>query len=382
MANRTKKPERPRLRRAERTHFDCGLSKRQMMRSIAWIAAGGIATIAAVSTWADPLLPWLSQDFYPIGVFYQPAQAVGTTSFAGWRGRGVNTLIGWEQQAGNPTPVSIDDYSTAAVNAGMYMIREPRANPGDDVWQPNLLAWLQPDEPDGMGIPAATLQANYDAWHTADPNRPIMVNFDGSRIVGWQGKLTRASYTPYIRAADWVSQDVYPITGFNSPSQLRVVGQAVSTLTSYSAIPDPDPGIPAPPKPTFAFIETSNQRLFSNTFPEWVERGPRPAEFRAEVWDAVIHGARGIFYFPQSFCAFQYDATPIDVAAEMTKQDSIIAGVAPVLNSSDAPDVTTVTFSNGSLECLTKSYGGLTHLIVLNLSQWTVTNPILADFSQ
>jgi hypothetical protein len=233
-----------------------------------------------------------------------------------------------------------------------------------------------------MGTPASTLQANYDAWHAVDPSRPVMVNFDGSRIVGWQGGLTQASYTPYIKASDWVAQDVYPVTGFNNPSALGIVGQAVSTLKNWSVITDPVTGVPAAPKPTFAFIETSNQRLFSNTFPEWAERGPRPAEMRAEIWDAVIHGARGIFYFPQSFGAFQYDATPIDVAAEMTKQDSIIAGVAPVLNSSDTPDVTTVTFSNGSLECLTKSYGGLTYLIVLNLSNGTVTSTILADFAQ
>ena len=45
-------------------------------------------------------------------------------------------------------------------------------------------------------------------------------------------------------------------------------------------------------------------------------------------------------------------------------KNAIITGVAPVLNSSDVPDVTTVTFSNGSLECLTRSYGGLTYLIV------------------
>jgi hypothetical protein len=41
-----------------------------------------------------------------------------------------------------------------------------------------------------------------------------------------------------------------------------------------------------------------------------------------------------------------------------------------------------VTFSNGSLECLTRSYGGLTYLIVLNLSSGQVTSTIFADFAQ
>src|SRR3954466_14756821 len=108
---------------------DDALVKRQVLRFAAWGAAAALACKLGGIAQADPLLPSLPQDFFPIGVFYQPAQAFGTTNFAGWRARGVNTLGGWEQQAGSPAPATIDDYTTAAVNADRYLIRHAWADP-------------------------------------------------------------------------------------------------------------------------------------------------------------------------------------------------------------------------------------------------------------
>jgi hypothetical protein len=166
-----------------------------------------------------------------------------------------------------------------------------------------------------------------------------------------------------------VAQDVYPVTGWNQPKLLGVVGAATGTLSSWSN------------KPTFAYIETSNQRLFSNSAPETFERGPTPSEVRAEVWDAIIHGARGIMYFPQSFNGFRYDATPIDVAAEMSRQNAAITGMSAALNSDDTPDVVNVTFSNPAIEYVTRSYQGVTYLIALNLSDSAVDTTFSADFT-
>ena len=227
--------------------------------------------ILGSSAVADPLLPSLDPSFFPIGAYYQPVRALGTTSFAGWKARGVNTLMGWEQQAGGANPVSVDEYSTAAVNAGLLMIREPRADPAADIGQANLLGWLQPDEPEGNGIPASVLQSNYAqwraAWSAATPAAPppILINFDGSRVINKQAALTQADYAPYIQASEWVSQDIYPVTGWLQPNSLGDVGKAVSTLNGYSN-----------GKPGFAVIETSNQHWASFSHPEWDERGVTP----------------------------------------------------------------------------------------------------------
>ncbi len=302
--------------------------------------------------------------YFPIGVFYQPANPIVTTSFAVWKGRGINTLVGFEQQGAT---VSIDQWSQAAVDAGLYMIREPRDNIADDINQPNLIAYLQPDEPESKGITADSLQSNYDTWKAADPSRPILTNFDGSRVVGWQGNLKQADYAPYIQAADWVAQDIYPVTGWLNPGALNIVGQATGTLKGWSN------------KPTFAYIETSNQRLFAASHPTWGERGPTRDEVRGETWDAIIHGANGIMYFTQSFNAFRFDATPIDVTAEMTRQNGIITSLGAVLNSGEDPQISNITFDNGNLEALVKTLDGVTYVIVLNLSNGWVSGNITAD---
>jgi hypothetical protein len=313
----------------------------------------------------------MPDSFFPLGVFYQPAFPSGTTSFAGWKSRGINTLMGWETQSNT---VSIDQYSAAAVAAGMYMIREPRTNVAADATQQNLLAFLQPDEPESKGITPAQIQANYSAWTSAAPGIPVVQNFEGGAVIGWQGGVSAATYAQYIQGADILAEDIYPVTGWLVPNKLNVVGQTIDQLRSYSADGNGNT------KPVMAFIETSNQRLFATSHPDWNERGVTPGEFREEVWDALIHGAQGIFYFSQSFDAFRYDATPIDVAAEMTKQNAVITTLATVLNSQDRPDVTNVTLTGG-LEAMTKSLDGVTYLFILNQTNAALTGNFSAAFT-
>jgi hypothetical protein len=309
------------------------------MAAVPIAVAFAAAVFTVLRTPAAPLTN-MPQDYYPLGVFYQPASAVGTTSFAGWKGRGINTLIGYESQSGQ---VSIDDYTAAAASAGLYLIREPRTDPSTDT-EPNLIGWLQPDEPENRGIDPQALQDQYAQLKSINPSRPVLMNFDGSHMVnGYKGfsfgsPKAQVDYAPYIQAADWVAQDIYPVTGWLNPAAIGVSGAATATLKTWSG-----------GKPTFAYIETSQQRLFSASHPDWPARGPTPDEFRGELWDAVIHGANGIFYFTQSFTGFRYDATPIDVAQEMIKQNQTLTGLASAINSDDTPGISGATISAGSI---------------------------------
>ena len=324
------------------------------------------AVVFAYPSHAGPL-QGQSADYFPIGVFYQPAVPNATTSFAGWAGRGVNTLVGFEHQS---FTVTIPQYDAAATAAGLKVIREATDNPATDN-NPNLVAWMLPhaDEPeDNPSINPLDLQAQYASLKAIKPTKPILMNFDGSHMmnnfggVTWATPFSQATYAPYMAAADWVAQDVYPVTGWLHYNALGAPGYATTTLKSYSGN-----------KPSFAYIETSNQRLFNTQYPEFRERGVTPPEFRAEVWDAIIHGSRGIFYFPQMLTAFQYDGTPIDVAMEMTKSNAMITGLARALNSDNIPDVSTVNFSAGSMEYSVKSVNGVTYVIALNMSPASIS---------
>jgi len=279
-----------------------------------------------------------------IGVWSQPAQAIPF-----WKARGLNTLVNGELMGGRHT---LEYWDAAAQASGMYTIRQPAANPANDANVPNLIAWLQVDEPDYRHIPPEVTQAFYDDLKEVNPNMPVMMNFSGGYVVGYSERFTKHPYEGWVQGADWISNDIYPVGGWSRPNQLALVGHAVDVLKGY-----------APEKPQFAFIETSDPNV------SWLPNGVgvTPAQFTAEIWNAVIHGVRGIVYFPQAFGPyFDYDATPPEVNAEMIKQNARLTALSPVIMSAIEPRGYNVEVPAG-FEATWRTYGGKLYLIVLNL---------------
>ena len=299
---------------------------------------------------------------FPIGVYWQP-----TTSFDLWKSRGINTVIGFYNK-----PSDMAEFNRAAVSKGLWMIRNPTANPADDLHQKNLLAWAHADEPDINGVPANSLAAQYATWKAADPARPVIVNFSGQNAQYQGDGLTDAIYQQYSRSADWISSDVYPITAWNHSNWID--------KNARLNLKDPanNGGVPFNPgnsvdklralsggKKQLAYIETSFQNIGKG--PAKGARGATAAEVRGETWDAIIHGAKGIVYFPQSFHPDKTDATSSAVAAEMKRTDAKITAMAAVLNS-DGDSSSNSMDLGGGLEGTWREYGGKRYCFVLNFS--------------
>ncbi len=246
------------------------------------------------------------RQFFPIGVWVAPA-----SDFAKWKDRGINTVT--EVPQGH----DLERWTAEARRHGLRMIRAPRPRPEDDRGEELLLAWLLPDEPDLRDIPAAPLRQLYDHWKSVDPDRPVLVNFSGGHVLNLQGTCRRSCYREHLAAADWVASAIYPVTGWGRADSLHWVGRAVTELSRMSG-----------ERPQFAFIETSDQRLSDG---HRTTRGVTAAEMRAEIWSAIVAGARGIYYFSSSFNPFEFDTTPPDVVGEMVRQNALITGLAPVL---------------------------------------------------
>ena len=301
-------------------------------------------------------------NLFPIGVYWQP-----TASFDLWKSRGINTVIGFYKK-----PADMAEFNQAAVSKNLWMIRNPRANPADDLHQKNLLAWAHADEPDINGVPAKTLAAEYASWKAADPTRPVIVNFSGQNAQYQADGLTDALYQQYSRSADWISSDVYPLTAWNHSDWIDK--NAKLNLKN----PANNGGVPFNPgnsvdklrslsggKKQFAYIETSFQNIGKG--PAKGARGATAAEVRGETWDAIIHGAKGIIYFPQSFHPDKTDGTPASVAAEITRTDAKITEMAAVLNS-DGDATSNLMALGGGLEGTQREYGGKLYFFVLNFS--------------
>src|SRR5262249_34948852 len=140
----------------------------------------------------------------------------------------------------------------AAANAhGFHQIRQWRDDPTRDVNEPLLLAWMHPDEPDIYGARRHVMQANYDRLKAIDPNIPVTVNVSGGIVIGWRtDTLKRQDYDEFLPAVDWVTNSIYPITGWNRPEDLDAPGRTVDRLQKWTE-----------GKPQLAVIEPSDQQL-------------------------------------------------------------------------------------------------------------------------
>jgi hypothetical protein len=279
-----------------------------------------------------------------------------TNSFDKWKGRGINTMVGYEGLSGT---VSNETWSAAAVSKGLYMIRQANADPRKDVGQKNLLAWMLPDEPDYHNTSYQTPLAQYSALKAVDKNIPVFENFSGSSALWHYGNWGEADYKNYLKSADWVSNDLYPMNAHNRPGALDAPGQAVQLLSNWSG-----------GKRQFAVIEASDQQLPGK---EYGYPGPTADQFRAEVFNAIISGATGIIYFPQRIGdGFLFDAMNSSVTAEMTKTNGRISRIGPALMTQRDPSGVSMDV-DGALRVTWRKYNGKTYFVVLNNSNATVS---------
>jgi hypothetical protein len=292
--------------------------------------------------------------FFVIGAWSQPRG-----SFDKWKARGINTMVQYES-----AQATIQEWTTAAVDRGLYMIRRPVPGIVGDIGQKNLIAFAHPDEPDipSTGHDAAYIAEEYAKWKAALPDIPIFTNYSGGYVNQWQGNplVGYAGYKPLLDNTDWAASSIYPVTGWDRPNDLDAPGKAVDVLEKYSE-----------GKPQIAVIESSDQEL------SWAPReipGPTAGQFRAQVWDSVIKGAKGVVYFPQKFKpSFSFDNTPPEIADEMTAQNARLAALSKVLVGPADPTGLAATVA-APLEAGWRFYKGRAYFIVLNMSAKALKN--------
>ncbi len=165
------------------------------------------------------------------------------------------------------------------------------------------------------------------------------------------GQTAQQLYAGWMSAADWISNDIYPVSGYNRPDWIDLtqtaqppVGYIEDQLATWSG-----------GKPQYQFVEASNQ-TGASTF-----RAPTADEFRGEIWDAIIHGARGVIYYPQS--GNQDDGVAADLVTEMSNQDATISRLAPLLVSPGRQQSVP-----GPFESARRTYCGVAYTLTLNFS--------------
>jgi hypothetical protein len=315
---------------------------------------------------------------FPIAVWLQAPDS--GSSAAKYRDIGINLHVGlWE----GPTEAQL----AAAAALPSVVIASQNATGLGSSNAASIQAWLQQDEPDNAQndtedpLPPATAVANYERLVAADSTRPVYLNLgQGVAADTWYGRGNRTNhpedYLEYARGGDILSFDIYPMNVFgvaaSAPDWKRAFHDAVAQNIWYVAT-----GVDRlrewsnKKKPVWVWIETTNfngETGFALT----------PDLVKAEVWMALVHGARGIGYFCHVFSPSFIEAGLL-ADATMTAQVAAINGqikaLAPVLNTQSVANAVTTASSNSAVpvDTMLKRYGGSTYLFAVGMRPATTT---------
>ena len=144
---------------------------------------------------------------------------------------------------------------------------------------------LSPPRTVPRATPAETLKS-YERIKASDPSRPVFMTLTGNFHTFFKQipDELRAAYPEYVKAADVIGYDIYPIYGWNKPEWIHLVQEATDRLVKMAG-----------GKPVYAWIETSRGGQW--TGPLEGQKEVTPAHIRAEVWMSICRGATAIGYF-------------------------------------------------------------------------------------
>lgn len=286
--------------------------------------------------------PSTDPNFFPVAVWLQDPR-----NAAKYKAAGINLYVGlWR----GPTDAQLD----ALKKAGMPVVCAQNANGLKHVNDPTIVAWMHGDEPDnaqevrdpktgkrgyGPPIPPSKIVEDYERLRKADPTRPILLNLgQGVANDDWKGRGPGASlddYPGYVKGADIVSFDVYPVAGLgpkvDGREKLWYVAKGVERLTKWTE----------GKKRIWNCIECTR---ISNP-----DAKATPAQVKAEVWMSLIHGSTGLIYFVHQFAPKFNEHALLDdpeMLAAVTAINARIKALAPALNSPTIPGELTVVSSN------------------------------------
>ena len=182
-----------------------------------------------------------------------------------------------------------------AVRFNELKLRILSVRPGREVW--GSLGEIEGFDRHGKNVllsPPRTLRRldpadvlrRYRTIKKLDPSRPVFMTLTGyfHPFFNKYNEEQRRMYPEYVKAADVVGFDIYPIYGWNKPQWIHLVHEGTDLL-----------GKMAGGKPVYAWIETSKGSQWTGDLSQ--QKEVTPEHIRAEVWMAICRGATAIGYF-------------------------------------------------------------------------------------
>jgi len=327
-----------------------------------FVGAGERAVVAT-----SPYVKWQKgpphdASFFPIAVWLQNA-----ASALKYRAAGFNTYVGlWR----GPTENQLAELK----KAGMKVICSQNEVGLKHIDDPTIIGWMHGDEPDnakslgagkgyGPPIPPEKIIEDYQKIHSADPNRPVLLNLgQGVAWDGWHGRGVRTNhpedYPQYVKGCDIASFDIYPVVHSNPKvsGKLWYVARGVERLVKW----------------------TQGGKIVWNCIECTRIKNPKtkasPHQVRCEVWMSLIPGSMGLIYFVHEWEP-RFNASALlsepEMLSTVTAINRQIMELAPVLNSPTIKDAVSVSSDNKDVPVaiMVKKHEGAIYLFAVAMEE-------------
>jgi hypothetical protein len=251
----------------------------------------------------------------------------------------------------------------AAKEVGCYAVTAFKAGQAENGY---VLGWIYSDEPDlpkGKGAEAVPRQtpdqvaAKCAEIRASVPKRLIFITLTSSFMKeqsSYPNDWRTKNYPLYVKSADVIGFDYYPIYGWGYPTRLNWEGSAVRQLAAMAG-----------KRPLYSWIETNKG---SKWMPYKDQPDVLPIHTRNEVWQAIINGATAIGYFTHSWFPDTTSFSPKEAQQkELARINAQITRLAPAILAE--PHKGNIKMELGdNLKCEFKAteYDGYIYIFALN----------------
>ena len=232
--------------------------------------------------------------------------------------------------------------------------------------------WLWRDEPELGGdneyLPAEVLQAWTNRTHSLDSMHPVAINLVGnwleSPYPSWWWE--RSGYYLYLDnarrfgkrsfVADIYAMDYYPIEWAAPHSR----GATMDMLTRHlDALRARNYNL----VPCTSWVETCDINESDGAVRSPTPWHPTPAQLKMLIWINVVHGMKGINWFPW------HSGTPDANYPVMTTFVDQITRLTPVVLGPEINPTVTVTAPGARIDTMVRTYRGKTYLFAVRVSE-------------
>jgi PKD repeat protein len=239
-----------------------------------------------------------------------------------------------------------------------------------------MLAWNWRDEPELGGdeqyLPAGVVRAWSRRCHDLDPNHPSSVNLVGAWIGDAYPSWAWSRSGDYLymdnagifgrrtNVAEILSMDYYPIEWAAPHSRGATVAQLITILDAFRERT-------GNMLPLMSCVETCDINEADGGVRQPTPWHPTPAQLRMLTWINVIHGMKGIVWFPW------HSGTPdgnYPVMAEFVDQ---ITRLTPVVLGPEINPVVTISAPGARIDTMVREYNGHTYLFAVNVNESDIT---------